>query len=44
MVLGFSVEVIVMNYGKNFAEGAPDKVKNDDKVIEAYLGRSNATA
>jgi branched-chain amino acid transport system ATP-binding protein len=30
--------VVVLNQGELLAEGAPETVMNDDKVIRAYLG------
>jgi len=27
-----------MDYGVNIAEGAPEKIQNNERVIEAYFG------
>jgi len=39
LVMGVCDGICVLNYGEVLAKGSPDQIKNNPKVIEAYLGK-----
>jgi branched-chain amino acid transport system ATP-binding protein len=44
VIMKVSQRIVVLDFGETIAQGTPEEVRNNPRVIEAYLGREDAHA
>jgi branched-chain amino acid transport system ATP-binding protein len=40
-IMNLCDRIVVLNYGQNIAEGSAQEIRNNEQVLEAYLGKDD---
>jgi branched-chain amino acid transport system ATP-binding protein len=41
LVMDIADRIVVLDFGQKISEGTPQQIREDPKVIDAYLGEAN---
>ena len=41
VVMGVSQQITVLDHGEKIAQGSPQEIRDNERVVEAYLGKQS---